>query len=1080
MKGAKQLAKEFRRAADAHPGNETAFRAEAERTLDRVARQHGVSLEPKLAVTLATGQADAVFNRMVVEWEPPGGMGPARGHPGNRHAVGQVRRYVQGLAAKERREVERLSGVACDGHWMIFCRYRAGRWIVDDPVEVDESSAAQLLRSLLAAQGGRALTAENLLGSFSGDAHLTKQLTRALLDQLDAQVGQSPDGLPARLFRQWETLFAVATGVTGEGKPLEAKARRALERVAGAKKGADPSRVLFCLQTYFSIVTKLIASLSLSFWIEGAEWDLEELAEGGDDELLEDMQWLQRGTPFAEAGLPNAIEPDVFGWYLLDWRPAVRDGTREVVKQLKEYDPTTLWVSPEDTRDLLKDLYQGLLPRPLRHALGQYFTPDWLAEMLLNRLSYESDSDSRLVDPACGTGTFLVLAISRLREQLRREGASSRVSLETIVRNVVGFDIDPLAALAARTNYVLALGPLVGAAKGRPLDIPVYRADSMIAPTLKALHAGDRLVLETEAGEFALPPCVDTDEELRRVCDLAVKGLEEGWDSDSYSQRAGRVCAAKVGERRILAEFFERCREMHSRELDGLWPRLLRNAFMPAFIGRFDLVVGNPPWVNWEHLPGSYRTRTRAVWEESGLFVHGGMASMLGSGKKDVSMLMSYVATDRLLNPRGRLGFVLPETLFKTAGAGQGFRSFRIGRDGPSLKVEGVDDMVDLSPFVGAANRTALMTWRRGRPTRYPVPYRVWQRTEARGIPEQSTVDEVQKATRLLKLAAAPVSPADDTSAWLAAPSDLIPALRKLTETGDPAYRAHAGVYAGVNGVYWVSVEGKPDAKGRVPIANLHDIGKREVPKRYGRVEAELVHPLVRGSDVRRWRAQPSAHILFVQDPATRVGIDEATMRDKYPEALKFLEQFEEILRSRRGLRSVLGDADDSRAGGPFWSMFGVGPYTLSKHKVVWKDQATDFAAAVLGRAPGESLPLPNHKVILVDCSTKAEAHFLCGALNSAPARAFIASYSVETAIATHPIKYIRVPTFDPEDSVHARLAKASQEAHARVRAGKPPNEAAVDKVAAKLWGLSASDVTQLGAFLDQLLKRDLKQLPSA
>mgnify|MGYP006176083045 CR=1 FL=1 len=51
----------------------------------------------------------------------------------------------------------------------------------------------------------------------------------------DIPIGQpaNPDELPAQLFRQWEQLFAIATGVTGEGKPLDAKGRNALARIVG-------------------------------------------------------------------------------------------------------------------------------------------------------------------------------------------------------------------------------------------------------------------------------------------------------------------------------------------------------------------------------------------------------------------------------------------------------------------------------------------------------------------------------------------------------------------------------------------------------------------------------------------------------------------------------------------------------------------------------------------------------------------------------------------------------------------------------------------------------------------------------
>jgi N-6 DNA Methylase len=1051
-------------------GDEAGFRSEAEAALDRAAEALGVAkLEKKLEKTLVTGRADAVFNRLVIEWEPPGAMSAKARHPGNTHAVRQVRSYVDGIAAGELREIARLAGVACDGLFIVFARYRGGRWVVDEPTRVNERSAAQLLEALLAAQSGRALTADNLLADFAGEGALAHRLTRALLDQLEAELGQRPEGLPARLFAQWEEFFAVATGVTGEARGLKTDAHKALAELLDAKPAEiDPARALFALQTYFALVTKLIATLSLSLFVDRANWSLENLAKGDEAALQDDLVRLHRGDPFRRIGLSNVIEPDVFGWFLEDFRGAVADGLREVVERLRIYDPATLGVSPEEARDLLKDLYQGLLPRPVRHALGQYFTPDWLADQLLTRVGYGGEPGERVLDPACGTGTFLVMAIGRLKERLRADDVSDEQALRQVLDGVAGLDIDPLAVVAARANYVLALGPLLGAAGSTTLDLPVYLADSIVSPRLKELAIGDRLVLDTAAGRFELPSCVDTAEELREVCDLAADGLEANRARGRFMKDAGNACDADEDEREILGAFFDACKRLHTDEIDGIWTRVLRNAFMPAFLEPFDRVIGNPPWVNWEHLPASYRERTDPFWREAGLFVHKGMAAMLGAGKKDVAMLMSYVVSERLLKPKGTLGFVVPETLFKTAGAGQGFRRFRFGDSGPRFGVVGVDDMVDLNPFTGAANRTALLVWKRDRPTRYPVRYTVWQRTEHRGIERHATVAEVDSQTRRLRLAAAPVRSDDPTSAWLTAPAELVDPLRKIAETGQPVYTAHAGVYAGLNGVYWVEIDGSSDKDGTIPVHNLHDVGKSAIPKEYGRVEAELVHPLIRGADIRRWVAGPSAHLLFLQDPVRKRGISGPEMKKRFPCALDFISRFETQLRARRGLRSLLADG----SGAPFWSMFGVGDYTLSEHKVVWKDQAADFAAAVL--PGGEPFPLPNHKVMLVATESDAEAHYICAALNSTPARAFVAAYTVETAISTHVLSNIRVPRFDPDRPEHTALEAASRAAHAAVEAGKEPDQAAVDIAAGKLWGLTKTEVSSTRAFLDRLLKRDL------
>ena len=176
-----------------------------------------------------------------------------------------------------------------------------------------------------------------------------------------------------------------------------------------------------------------------------------------------------------------------------------------------------------------------------------------------------------------------------------------------------------------------------------------------------------------------------------------------------------------------------------------------------------------------------------------------------------------------------------------------------MGDGGPHIHVDQVDDLVDLNPFVGATepNRTRYVDAQST--DRYPVRYVLWQRTRPGGIDPSSTLDEVGGRTRQLALVAAPVRDADPTSAWLTAPREVVPVLRKLAETGEPAYTAHAGVFSGgTNGIYWLSVDGPPRSEGRVPITNLHDVGRTPLPKRYGRIERELVHPLVRGSDVAR------------------------------------------------------------------------------------------------------------------------------------------------------------------------------------------------------------------------------------
>jgi type I restriction-modification system DNA methylase subunit len=117
-----------------------------------------------------------------------------------------------------------------------------------------------------------------------------------------------------------------------------------------------------------------------------------------------------------------------------------------IVDRLSNYDPSAAELEPEKVKDLFKRLYQNLVPKKIRHDLGEYYTPDWLAELVLNEVSWTSETfeklaqekgslaplDLKLLDPACGSGTFLVLAISRLKGYVEEHWIDKGTALKTL------------------------------------------------------------------------------------------------------------------------------------------------------------------------------------------------------------------------------------------------------------------------------------------------------------------------------------------------------------------------------------------------------------------------------------------------------------------------------------------------------------------------------------------------------------------------------------------------------------------------------------------------------------------------
>jgi hypothetical protein len=116
-----------------------------------------------------------------------------------------------------------------------------------------------------------------------------------------------------------------------------------------------------------------------------------ELAGADSDLLLRRLKDMEEGGIFRAFGISNLLEGDFSSWYLHApaWGNEMESAVRDLLKLLNEYEPTTLSIRREETRDLFKKLYHYLLPREIRHALGEYYTPDWLAQRLLNQIDNE-------------------------------------------------------------------------------------------------------------------------------------------------------------------------------------------------------------------------------------------------------------------------------------------------------------------------------------------------------------------------------------------------------------------------------------------------------------------------------------------------------------------------------------------------------------------------------------------------------------------------------------------------------------------------------------------------------------------
>lgn len=1067
-KRAPDLALQIKQVASAR--NEAEFRTKITRLIDDLADKLKLPIYLREEYTLLEGRADAVYNRLVLEYKAPGVLRESNSYKSNKDAIEKVKDYIRGLVRRERHKPERLAGAILDGNYFIFLRTREGAWHIDSPLKVDDYSAEYFLKLLASLSTELALIPENLTHDFGENTSVSRKAVSSLYKALTET--QNPK--VKKLFEQWSLQF-------GEVCDYERASKLKVDSFAGrfsiTSKDIKPFYFFFCLHTYYATFIKLLAVQVVHYYaMPRLGTDIRQAATFGSQQLRTYLEKMEEGGIFRELGIANLLEGDFFGWYLDVWDEPIYQATKEIVSTLANYSLVTLDVDPDSSRDLLKKLYQQLMPGELRHNLGEYYTPDWLAERLLNMLEggkFKGDPDKRLIDPACGSGTFLVIAIKKIREYAADRMLPESQVLDKILSNVVGFDLNPLAVISARTNYLLALGDLLQHRKG-DIDIPVYLCDSIMTPQEgNDLFSRGVLRFNTAVGPFSLPKSLIEAHYIDTLSNLLEESVKLELNKEQFTQRLCQelplIPDKDTQDIEVVSNLYESLLTLQRQGINGIWARIIKNAFAPLFKKDFDYVAGNPPWVNWEHLPENYRTQMIPLYENVyQLFPIRGFRRRHGSAKIDISTLMTYVSLDKFLRTNGRLGFLITQSVFKTD-AGKGFRRFALPGNSP-IQALYVDDMVELKPFEGLGNRTSIVILQKGRKTKYPVPYNYWiKKVKRKSIKDDLPLDEVTQIATYKEFYAEPVDKNDPTSAWITGRPKAIRAVKKTLGQSD--YVAHEGVNSGgANGVYWVDIiDKRPD--GLVIISNITEGAKRKVESVQMAIEPDLLYPLLRGRDVKRWKAEPSVWIITPQDPNDQKhGYPEKEMKLRFAKTYLYLEQFKKLLESRPAYLKYLKNE-------PFYSLYDIKKYTFAPYKVVWKGfGVSTMSVAVVGHSEGKSIMTNQAMHPFISLETLDEAHYVCACMNSSPFNFAVQSHTQKggkSFAQPNILENIRIPKFDPASKIHQELAGLSQNAHHATEIGGDVEvkelEQRIDELAAQIWGLTDEEVREIKLSLEEL-----------
>ena len=430
--------------------------------------------------------------------------------------------------------------------------------------------------------------------------------------------------------------------------------RTALGEIAGGDEDMDD---LFVRHTYLGAVIGMVVQASFGI-------DIRRLAENDPADLLQGRE-LHHAT-----GLQGVLESDFFAWpNEVGGIPLLRTLARRVAR--------FNW--SEAPPDTAATLYETVIPAEERRQLGEYYTPAWLARIMVREL-VDDPLRQRVLDPACGSGTFVGEAVSHFIRAAGEANWEPREVLNRLREAVTGIDVHPVAAHLARAAWTLAARPAINAAGASgyeaSLSIPVYLGDALqLRFRTGDLFAQNEITIQTrddENTELVFPvSLVERAEDFDALMGDVSAYIERGEDPflalDDHHINDGH-------ERTVIGDTIAAMQRLHDRGRDHIWAYYTRNMVRPVALSRakVDVVIGNPPWINYNQTADILRTELQNLSRDRyGIWQGGRYAT-----HQDVAGLFFARSVDLYLKDGGVIGFVLPHSALQ---AGQ-YARWRSGK----------------------------------------------------------------------------------------------------------------------------------------------------------------------------------------------------------------------------------------------------------------------------------------------------------------------------------------------------------------------------------------------------------------
>ena len=987
-----------------------------------------------------TGRLDAISNDLIIEYKNGGKLDSVKDQE---KATKQVEMYLVSLKDKENIE---YNAILTDGQKIRYFYYFDKTLHYTPFKEFEEEDLDKVIKSLVNVKSKK-FVPENIVNDFklTSQTQVTINLAKCLFEIVMNNMTSKTD----MLFQEWQELFHLSENDNGQNLDIE-KRKKALGNIFGIQIQSVEMdyKALFVLQTTYAIIVKLIACKVISKLSSNIEREIvyfSDLTQIDMVQLQKFMEDLEDGYSYTVGGIRNLLEGDFFSWYTDENQWTKEEGIciMHIIKTLEEYADSTFSYG-YTAIDIFKDLYMEIIPNEVRHSLGEYFTPSWLADYVIqNSESMISKKKWRAIDPCCGSGIFVVTLIKKILKSsgidiINADEETKKSVLHEILDRVQGIDINPLSVLTARVSYLLSIAPLLG---DESIEIPIYLGDSASIPNKISIGKVScyHYLITTKQGNIEITlPCnfVESGMFLEKMNILqTIVRLENV--TLVYEKFKECLCQEDRTEE-ILSNIYnlsQRLVELHQNKWDGIWLRIVTNYMLIARIKKIDMIVGNPPWVKWEFLPQVYAEKIKKLCLDRHLFSG---QTYMGAISLNICALISNVTASTWLNKNGILAFLMPKTLM-TQDSYAGFRNFYMDKfQKRRLYLQKVDDWSKSgNPFIYTTEKFLTYYFSEEK-IEYSdgIPMDFIEKKRGIDVKEINMHSISSEVIDYFKIKNGKAYQLDKkrTGFTMIESLDTYRVKEYSKIIGECAYKARSGAEFTPAEVYFLEPLRKAGNCSRYRFKNskfsnsVYKTGKNNDIE----IETEFVYPVIKSPFIKEFGIEENNNycIFPYEDGMIEcISIEELSIKAEY--LTNYFIKNKEIINKQSKRSKMIAKGKE------FYALSKIGNYTYGKYAVTFRDNTKLVAAVVKDIiTPWGKIKKPicakHAPYISMDKSgrfiTEQEAYYLCGILNTDIVQEYFKfsfsgrSYSIDFNI--------KMPLFDESNKKHQRIAEISKCAH--------------------------------------------------